>query len=66
MDAKPSAVTYSSAQEGRRINNLPSNSSNCNSNRSPLLTKTDADIFDFFNAGEQNLERGSRTVALKS
>ena len=66
MDVKPSVVTYKTAQEGKMLTELPSDSRNCNSIRSPLLAKTNADIFDFFNVGEQDLKRGSRTIALKS
>ena len=66
MDVKPSVVTYKTAQEGKMLTDSPSDSRNLNSIRSPLLAKTNADICDFFNVGEQDLKRGSRTIALKS
>ena len=65
MGSKPSVVTDSSAQEGKMLNDSPSDSGNFNSIRSPFLAKTNADIFDFFNVGDQDLKRGSRTIALK-
>ena len=52
MDVKPSVVTYKTAQEGKMLNDSPSDSGNFNSIRSPFLAKTNANFFEFSKIGE--------------